>query len=126
GVVTPMQTATVVSQVDGIVTEVAFAEGADVVTGQVLFRIDARPYQAAYDQSVAMLARDRATAAYAKEEAARYDTLAQSRSVTREQADAMRATALAAAATVDADQAAMATAKFNLDNTTVRAPIAGR
>jgi multidrug efflux system membrane fusion protein len=126
GVVTPMQTAIVVSQVDGLVTDVAFAEGQDVTKGQVLFRIDPRPYQAASDQAVAVLARDRATAAYAKEEAARYDTLAVQRSVTREQADQMRATAAAAAATVDADQATLATARFNLDNTTVRAPISGR
>lgn len=126
GVVTPMQTATVVSQVDGIITDVAFAEGQDVVKGQVLFRIDPRPYQAAYDQTKAAITRDRVTATYAREQAARYDTLAQTRSVTREQADQMGATAAAAAATVDADQAALDKAKFDLDNTTVRAPISGR
>ncbi len=126
GMVTPMQTAVVVPQIDGIVTDVTFAEGQDVTKGEVLFRIEPRPYQAAYDQAVAMLARDRATAAYARAEAARYDTLAQSRSVTQEQDDQARATAASAAATVDADQAAVATAKFNLDNTTIRAPIAGR
>jgi multidrug efflux system membrane fusion protein len=126
GMVTPMQTAAVVPQVDGIITDVTFAEGQDVTKGEVLFRIEPRPYQAAYDQAVAMLARDRATAGYARGEAARYDTLAQSRSVTQEQDDQARATAASAVATVDADQAALATAKFNLDNTTIRAPIAGR
>ncbi len=46
--------------------------------------------------------------------------------MTQEQADQQRTTASAAEATVRADEAAVATAKFNLDNTTVRAPIAGR
>lgn len=126
GGVTPMQTASVVSQVDGIVTDVLFSEGQDVAKGQPLFRIDARPYQASYDQAVAVLARDRATAAYNAKEAARYDTLAAERSVTREQDEQARATAAAAAATVDADQGALNTAKFNLDNTTIKAPITGR
>lgn len=126
GGVTPLQTASVVSQVDGIVTDVTFSEGQNVIKGAPLFRIDARPYQAAYDQGVAVLARDRATAAYDEKEAARYDTLAAERSVTREQDDQARATAAAAAATVDADQGALATAKFNLDNTTIKAPISGR
>jgi multidrug efflux system membrane fusion protein len=126
GAVTPMQTAAVVAQVDGIVTDVSFAEGQDVTKGQVLFRIDPRPYQAAYDQALAVLARDRVTAAYDAHEAARYDTLVAQRSVTREQDEQARATAASAAATVDADAGALATAKFNLDNTTVRAPIGGR
>ncbi|HEY3935412.1 MAG TPA: efflux RND transporter periplasmic adaptor subunit [Gemmatimonadales bacterium] len=126
GGVTPLQTASVVSQVDGIITDVMFSEGQDVAKGALLFRIDARPYQAAYDQAVAVLARDRATAAYDEKEAVRYDTLAAQRSVTREQDDQARATSAAAAATVDADQGALATAKFNLDNTTIKAPISGR
>lgn len=126
GIVTPMQSAAVVPQVDGILTDVDFAEGQVVSKGQVLFKIDPRPYQAAYDQAQATLKRDRATAAYAAEESARYDTLALTRSVTQEQADQQRATAQASAASVDADQAAVATAKFNLDNTVIRAPIGGR
>jgi multidrug efflux system membrane fusion protein len=126
GVVTPLQTATVVPQVDGIVTDVTFAEGQDVSKGQILFRIDPRPYQAAFDQATAAIRRDRATATYAKAAAARFDTLAESRSVTRDQDDQARATAAAAQSTVDADQANLDKAKFDLDNTTVRAPIGGR
>jgi multidrug efflux system membrane fusion protein len=126
GIVTPLQTATVSPQVDGIITEVNFAEGDEVTKGQVLFHLDPRPYQAAYDQAVAALARDKATAAYAATESARYDTLAKQAIVTREQAEQLRATAQSTAATVLADQATLASAKFNLDNTVVRAPISGR
>jgi multidrug efflux system membrane fusion protein len=126
GVVTPLQTAAVTSQVDGIVIGVDFAEGKDVTKGQVLFRIDPHPYQSAYDFAVATLARDRATAAYAVEQARRYDELAKSRSVTVEQNDQIQSTAASAVATVAADSATVRTARFNLDNTTIRAPISGR
>ena len=126
GLVTPMQTAVVSPQVDGIITRVAFQEGQDVTKGQVLFQIDPQPYRAAYQQAQAMLARDQATATNAQEEVKRYDKLVQQDYVTREQADQERATSASAVATVQADEAAVATAKFNLDNTTIRAPISGR
>lgn len=126
GVVIPSQASTVASQVEGIVQRVAFQEGQDVVKGQVLFQIDARPYQAQYQVAAANLARSRATAENAQREAQRYAALAQQDYVTREQADQQRATAASSAATVAADQATVAAAKFNLDNTTIRAPISGR
>ncbi len=66
GMVTPMQTAVVVPQVDGIIIDVSFSEGQDVTKGQVLFRIEPRPYQAALDQATAAIRRDRVTAAYAQ------------------------------------------------------------
>jgi membrane fusion protein, multidrug efflux system len=126
GVVTPLQTVAVASQVEGVLTKVQFREGQDVARGQVLFLVDSRPYQASFDQARAMLARDRATAENAKKEADRYDLLAQTGVVSQEEADALRTTNAAAQATVLADSAMLATAKFNLDNTTIRAPISGR
>lgn len=126
GIVTPMQTANVAPQVDGIIVDVDFSEGQEVTKGQVLFHLDPRPYQATYDQVAATLARDKATAAYAQSEFERYDALVKQGIVTREQADQLRANAQSAAATVQADQATLAAAKFNLDNCIVRAPISGR
>jgi multidrug efflux system membrane fusion protein len=126
GLVTPMQTAVVSPQVDGIITRVAFKEGQDVTTGQILFQIDPQPYRAAYQQAVAMLVRDQATAKNAEAEVKRYDQLVEQDYVTKEQADQERATSASAVATVQGDSAAIATAKFNLDNTTIRAPISGR
>ena len=126
GVVTPLQTATVAAQVDGLVTQVSFREGQEVTKGQVLFKIDQRPYLAAFQQATAVLQRDKANAAIAKAQFDRYNALVQSGVVTREQVDQLRATMQATAATVEADSAAVGTAKFNLDNTTVRAPISGR
>jgi len=126
GLVTPLQTAIVAPQVDGIITEVSFREGQNVSPGQVLFQIEAQPYVAAYQQAQAMLARDSATAANARRDADRYDQLEQTDYVTKEQAEQQRATAAAAEGTAAADRAALATAKFNLDKTTIRAPIPGR
>jgi len=126
GLVMPTQLANVAPQVDGVITRVDFREGDDVARGQPLFQIEPRPYQAAYDQSLAALARDSATAENAVREVARYDSLVKQDFVTHEQADQIRATAAAAVATVKADRATLANAEFNLRNTTVRAPIDGR
>lgn len=126
GVVMPTQLASVAPQVDGVITRVDFREGDDVAQGQPLFQIEPRPYRAAYEQAVAMLVRDSATAVNAQREVVRYDTLVKQDYVTEEQADQMRATAASAVATVKADEAAVASAQFNLENTTVRAPISGR
>jgi multidrug efflux system membrane fusion protein len=126
GVVVPMQSASVGSQVEGVVQKVAFVEGSDVKQGQVLFEIDPRPYRAAYQQASANLQRDKANAENARNESERYAGLAKQDYVTKEQADQQRANAAASGATVAATEAAVATAKFNLDNTIIRAPISGR
>lgn len=126
GIVTPLQTAAVAAQVDGIITRVTFREGQDVAQGEVLFQVESRPYLAAYQQALATLARDSATAVNARREVARYDSLARKEFVTQEQADQFRATAASADATVKADENAVEAAKFNLDKTTIRAPIPGR
>ena len=117
---------TVASQVEGIIKRVAFKEGQDVTQGQVLFEIDPRPYQASYRQALAALARDKANAENARRRPQRYAGLAKQDYVTKEQADQQRANAAATAATVAADEARVAGAKFNLDNTMIRAPISGR
>ncbi len=126
GTVYPMQTAAVATQVDGIIVNVAFQEGQDVAKGQTLFQIDPIPYRAAYQQAVANLARDHATLVDAVKEVERYEQLVKKDYVTQEQVDQIRATAGSAQGTVIADSALMANAKFNLDNTTIRAPIGGR
>lgn len=126
GVVSPLSTSAITAQVDGIITHVYFREGQDVEKGALLFQIEPRPYQAAYQQALANLARDRETNANAQKEVARYQALVKQDYVTQEQADQQRATAGASAATVQADEAAVENAKFNLDNTRIRAPISGR
>ncbi|HEY2376761.1 MAG TPA: efflux RND transporter periplasmic adaptor subunit [Gemmatimonadaceae bacterium] len=126
GIVTPIQSAAVASQVDGIITKVFFNEGQEVSRGQPLFQVDERPYVNAYEQALATLARDSATAANARKEVARYARLVEQRYVTKEEGDQLEATSAASDATVRADRAAVANARFNLENATVRAPISGK
>jgi multidrug efflux system membrane fusion protein len=126
GVVSPVNTSAITAQVDGLITHVYFREGQEVDKGAMLFQIEARPYEAAYQQSLANLARDKETNANAQKEVVRYESLVKQDYVTQEQADQQKATAGASAATVQADEAAVENAKFNLDNTKIRAPIAGR
>lgn len=126
GVVEPMQTVAVESQVTGILNRVAFTEGKDVQAGQVLFQIDARPYVATLQQARGQLARDEAQASNARREAARYAALVKQGYVTGSQADQAAATAVSASAVVDADRAAVERAQVDVANCTIRAPISGR
>jgi multidrug efflux system membrane fusion protein len=126
GVVEPLQTVAVEAQVGGILTEVSFQEGDDVREGQVLFRIDPRPFEAALRQAEATLARDRVQAENARREAERYKALVAKEYVTQSQAEQAQAQAAALVATTQADSAAVENARVNLGYTTIRAPIAGR
>jgi multidrug efflux system membrane fusion protein len=72
------------------------------------------------------LSRDSASAANAKKEVERYADLVRQRYVTKEEGEQLEATSASSDAVVRADHAAVATAKLNLDNTTVRAPISGK
>ena len=126
GIVTPMQSVTVTPQVDGIVESVDFREGQEVRQGQSLFHIDARPYENAYNQSLAVLARDSAAWANAKANATRSKELLAAKVITPLETEAQVTSEATAEATMRADRAAAAQAKFNLDNSVVRAPINGR
>ncbi len=119
-------TVTVKSQVDGVIEQADFTEGQFVKKGDVLFRIDPRPFQAALDRARADLAKDAALAKNAQSNAARYAKLFKAGIVSQDQDDQYRTAAESANASVEADQAALETAKLNLGYCTIRSPIAGR
>ncbi len=126
GVVEPMQTVAVTSLVTGVLFDVAFHEGDFVKTGDVLFHIDPRPLEAEVDQARANLAKDEAQLTAARNDDARYQTLAGKGYVTQSDADQHHATALATAATVTADRATLRGALLNLEHATIRSPLSGR
>ena len=126
GVVEPVQTVAVEAQVGGTLTEASFQEGDEVTEGQVLFRIDPRPFDAALRQSEAALLRDRAQALNAQRDAERYKALVAKDYVTQSQAEQAQTQAAALFATLQADSAAVENARVNLGYTTIRAPISGR
>jgi membrane fusion protein (multidrug efflux system) len=122
----PYQVSDVRPQISGIIQDRLFEEGSDVHAGQLLYRIDPAPYQAAYDQAVAQLANARAVLTSARLKAARYADMVQIAAVSRQDADDARAASDEAAASVEQQQAAVQTARINLAYTRMTAPIGGR
>jgi multidrug efflux system membrane fusion protein len=114
------------AQISGEVEGVYFQEGQDVKKNDLLFKIDPRPYEAALRQAEATLARDRAQAKNAEEQAKRYEILVQKNYVSRDQYDQLRANADALAAVVDADKANVENSRLQLAYCTISSPINGR
>lgn len=126
GSVEPIETVSVKAQVGGVITRVGFSEGQEVRTGQPLFEIDPRPFQAALDAAMAQMSKDKAQAENAEVEAKRYADLVQKDYVTQEQYDAARTQAEVFRAAVRVDEAAVEQTKLNLGYASVTAPISGR
>ncbi|MBH3070786.1 efflux RND transporter periplasmic adaptor subunit [Serratia marcescens] len=126
GRVNATMTSDVRPQVDGIIKQRLFTEGAEVKAGQVLYQIDPASYQASYDQAVAQLKNAQATVQSTRLKSQRYAALVKENGVSQQDADDAKAAYLAAVASVAQYQAALETARINLAYTQVRAPIAGR
>ena len=94
--------------------------------GQLLFTLDARPFQAALDQAQATLAHDKAQAELDEVQAERYEKLFAAGVTPKEQLDQTKATAVAQAAAVQADEAAVQAAKLQLEYCQIYSPIDGR
>lgn len=126
GQVEPNRTVAVQSLVSGQLTRIAIAEGDEVREGQVLFQIDARPFRAELERVKATLARDEANLTRARADSARFASLAKDGYVTKQQLDQTFAEVSSLSATVAAGRAQLERAEFDLENTTIRAPIGGR
>ncbi len=126
GRTSPYETSDVRPQVGGIIIARPFTEGANVRAGQVLYRIDAAPYRAAYDQAQAQLANAQANVITTGNKAQRYAGLVKINGVSKQDYDDAEAAFKQAAATVRQQQAAVQTARINLGYATVTAPISGR
>jgi multidrug efflux system membrane fusion protein len=126
GTVQAWNTATVTPQISGQVVELPFLEGSLVHAGDILVRIDPRPYQAALDQAQAKKAQDAANLAAAQKNLSRDQVLlTKGGFATQQTVDNEQAQVEADKAMIAGDQAAIETSQLNLDFATIRAPFTG-
>ena len=114
------------ARVTGYLTEVNFTDGNDVKVGDVLFKIDPRPYKAVLDRCVAELDRQKALYEEKKANLERAKKLLPSGAISQEDYDQNVAQAKMVAADILAAEAAIESARLNLEFTTITAPIDGR
>jgi multidrug efflux system membrane fusion protein len=124
GAVQAFNTVAVKVRVDGQLNSVAFTEGQDVKTNDVLAQIDPRSFQAALDQAKATQAKDQAQLENARLDLKRFVDLGEF--ATRQSVDTQKASVRQLEAAVQADAAAVENAQVQLDYTTIRAPLSGR
>jgi multidrug efflux system membrane fusion protein len=122
----PMEQVEVRPRVSGFIDQIHFKDGEMVQKDDVLFTIDPRPYQIAFDSAKADVMKAKAQVVFAAADYERGEQLVASRTVPVKELDQRRAnldTALASAQTADAS---VRNADLNLQWTTVRAPLGGR
>lgn len=126
GRVAAPQTVELRPRVSGYVDEIDFEEGELVNAGDVLFRIDPRPYEARVQAAKAALAQAQSQRRLAEIEAGRSRQLIQKQMISQEQHDQRQAAALNARAQEAEAEATLASAELDLQYTRVTAPVTGR
>ncbi len=119
-------TVSIKGQVNAVLKEVHFKQGDFVEKGDLLFTLDARPFQASLAQAQANLARDKAQADLTVVQAERYKKLYDEGISPKEQYDQMQANAAAQQGSVHADEAAVESAKLQLQYCEIYSPVDGR
>jgi membrane fusion protein (multidrug efflux system) len=125
GRIAPTRVADVRPRVSGIVVERTFNQGSEVKAGDILYRIDPRPFEVELQSNEAALARANAVYDQAAQQARRVALLTSQRATTEVENEKATAAMRQAEADVAGRKADVARAKLNLDYATIRAPIDG-
>jgi multidrug efflux system membrane fusion protein len=125
GTVQALNTASIQSQVTGVLEEVDFVEGQSVKRGDILAKIDPRLYQAALTQAQGQLAKDTALHAQAQSDLERYQKLGREDSIALQQIADQQFLVAQYAAAMETDKGLIASDQTQLDYTTLRAPFDG-
>ncbi len=120
------ESVTVTPQISGRITERHFEDGAELKKDQLLFTIDPRPYQAQLDSAQAQLAQSKAALELANTQLKMYASIADTRAVSQLDFETKKNTVAVDQAQVQAAEAAVETAKLNLEYCYIRSPIDGR
>ena len=126
GLVQPLHTVALQSQVDGVIARIHFVEGDEVKAGALLITLDQRPFQTALASARAQLAQARATEEKAAADEQRYSRLHDEHAISDSDFTQYATAATSARAAVAVQEAAVVTAQLNLDYTEIRAPLDGR
>jgi multidrug efflux system membrane fusion protein len=126
GVVTPLNTVSIVSRVQGQITKIYYQEGQLVHVGDPLVEIDPGPNQAALTQAEGQLARDTAQLENAQLDLERYQEAFASNAIPKQQLDTQVAAVHQDEGTVKLDQGLLDNAKVQLAYCHITAPISGR
>lgn len=126
GTVTAFNTVTVRSRVQGELHEILFKEGEQVKAGQLLARIDPRPYEVALQQALGMQQQNMSQFENAKRDLVRYQTLRKQESIAPQQVDTQQALVRKYEGIIRSDQASVDNARLQLEYTRITAPISGR
>jgi multidrug efflux system membrane fusion protein len=126
GTIQALYTDTITSRVDGEIVKLGFTEGQSVKKGALLAEIDPRPYKAALDQAVATRAKDAALLASARRDLDRYAILEPEQLTSKQTVDDQRGVVASLEAQIKMDDAAVESARTQLDYTHIVSPISGR
>jgi len=126
GTVTPTNTVTVLPQLSGYLTQVAYREGQDVTKGQFLAQIDPRQYEIDLQQQQASLGKDQAALDQARSDLARYQQLHDQKAIAEQTVADQEFLVKQDSAQVQSDRAQIAQYQLDLAYCRITAPVAGR